>query len=103
MGYERQERCCFVEKNMNQFATCNNGERESQIDFAMCRRCHRKEVMNCKVINGEAVAAQHRVLVMEWEIQWGKKRKPEQATPRIKWWRLKEVNLKGQFREKVYG
>ena len=37
-----------------------------------------------KVINGEAVAAQHRVLVMDWEIQQGKKRKPEQATPRIK-------------------
>ena len=27
--------------------------------------------------------------------------KPEQATPRIKWWRLKEDNLKITFREKV--
>ena len=30
-----------------------------------------------------------------------KKRTPEQATPRIKWWRLKEDDLKVQFREKV--
>ena len=67
----------------------------------MCRRCHLKEVINCKFINGEAVAAHHRVLVMDWEIQRGKNRKPEQATPRIKWWRLKEDNLKVQFREKV--
>ena len=38
---------------------------------------------------------------MDWEIQRGKKRKPEQATPRIKWWRLSEDNLKVQFREKM--
>ena len=30
-----------------------------------------------------------------------KKRTPEQATPRIKWWRLKEDDLKVQFRKKV--
>ena len=83
------------------FVTYNIGGRESQIGFLMCRRCHLKEVINCKVINGEAVAAQHRVLVMDWEIQRGKKRKPEQATPSIKWWRLREDNLKVQFREKV--
>ena len=91
----------FFEKKVNQFVTYNSGGRESQIDFLMCRRCHLKEMIHCKVNNGEAVAAQHRVLVMDWEIQQGKKRKPEQATPRIKWWRLKEDNLKVQFREKV--
>ena len=48
----------------------------------------------CKVINGEAVAEQHRVLVMDWEIQRGKTRKPKQETPRIKWCRLKEDNRK---------
>ena len=91
----------FFETKLNQFATYNIGGRESQIDFLMCRRCHLKEVINCKVIDGEAVAPQHRVLVMDWYIQRGKKRKPEQATPRIKWWRLREYNLKVQFRENV--
>ena len=38
---------------------------------------------------------------MDWEIQRGKKRKPGQATPMIKWRRLKEDNLKVQLREKV--
>ena len=87
---------------MNQFVTYNSGGRERQIDVLMYRRCHLKEVINCKVINRDAVAAQHRVVVMEWEIQRGKKRKPEQATPRIKLWRLKEVNLKLQCMEKVF-
>ena len=30
-------------------------------------------MINCKVTNGEAVADKHRVLVMDWEMQWGKK------------------------------
>ena len=51
--------------------------------------------------NGESVAAQHRVLVLDWEIKCSKRRVPEQVTPKIKWWRLKEDNLKIQFREKV--
>ena len=91
----------FFDKKVNQFVTYNSRGRESQIHFLMCRRFHLKEVINCKVINGEAVSAQHRVVVMDWEIQRGKKRKPEQTTPRIKWWRLKEDNLKVQFRENV--
>ena len=69
---------------MNQFVTYDSGGRQSQIDVLMCRICHLTEVINCKVINGEAVAAQHRVLVMDWEIQRGKMGKPEQATPIIK-------------------
>ena len=73
----------FFEKKVNTFVTYNSIRRESQIDFLMCR-CHLKEVIHCKVINGEAVARQHRVLVMDWTIQRGKKRKSEQATPRIK-------------------
>ncbi len=71
----------FFEKKVNQVVTYNSRGRESPIDLLMCRRFHLKEVINCKVINGEAVAAQHRMVVMDWEIQRGKKRKPEQAKP----------------------
>ena len=42
----------FFEKKVDQFLMYN---RESQIDFLMCKRCRLKEVINCKVINGEAV------------------------------------------------
>ena len=76
-------------------------EEESRINFLMCRRQQLNEVNNCKVINVESVAAQHRVLVLDWEIKCSKRRIPEQVTPEIKWWRLKEENLKIQFREKV--
>ena len=92
----------FCNFKAKQLVTYDSGGRESQIDLLMCRRCNIKEVINCKVINGEALAAQHRVLVMDWDIQRGKKRQPEQATPRIKYWRLKEDNVKVQFRENVF-
>ena len=48
------------------------------------------------------MAAQHRVLVLDWEINGSKRRipeqvtpnikwgKPVQVTPNIKWWRLKD-------------
>ena len=32
-----------------------------------------KEVTHCKVIGWEAVTAQHRVLVTDWEVKRGKK------------------------------
>ena len=67
----------------------------------MCRRQQLQEVKNCKVINGESVAAQHRVLLMDWVIKCCKRRIPEQVTPKIKWWRLKDENIKIPFREKV--
>ena len=84
----------FFEKIPNHIVTYKSGGRESQIDFLMCRRQQLNEVKNGKVINGERVAAQHRVLVLDWEIKCSKKRVPEQVTPKIKWWRLKEENLK---------
>ena len=49
----------FFEKKVNQFVTYNSGDGESQIDSLMCRRCHLEEVINCKVINVEAVTKQH--------------------------------------------
>ena len=47
------------------------------------------------------MAAQHSVLVLDWEIKCSNRRIPEQVTAKNKWWRLKEDNLNIQFREKV--
>ena len=91
----------FFEKRPNHLVPYKSGGRQSQIDFLMCRRQQLNEVKNCKVINGESVAAEHRVLVLDWEIKCSKRRIPEQVTPKIKWWRLQEDNLNIQFREKV--
>ena len=74
----------FSEKRPNHIVTYKSGGRESQTDYLMCRRQHLNEVNNCKVINGESVAVQHRVLVLDWEIKCSKIILPEQVTQKIK-------------------
>ena len=44
----------FFEKKVNQFVAYNIGGRESHIELLMCRICHLKEVINCKVVNGNS-------------------------------------------------
>ena len=88
-------------KRPNHIVTYKSGGRQRQVDILMCRRQQLYEVKNCKVINRESVVAQHRVLMLDWEMKCSKRRVPEQVTLKIKSWRLTEENLKIQFREKV--
>ena len=60
-----------------------------------------KAVKNCKVIDGESLAAQHRVLVMDQKKEGRKKIKSEQETLSIKWYMLTEEILKNQIVEMV--
>ena len=90
----------FFKKN-SKYVTYKSGGRESQIDFLMCRRRDLKEVKNCKVIYGEHVASQHKVVVIDLEFRAVKKGRPERGAPKIKWWRLKDENLKREFKERV--
>ena len=53
----------------------------------MTRRCHIGRVINCKVIPGESLTAQHRLLVMDFNVT-PKKKVAEKRRPRIKWWLL---------------
>ncbi|KAI5617394.1 hypothetical protein C0J50_22946 [Silurus asotus] len=40
-----------------------SGEGCTQFDFILCRRCNLKEIGECKVLAGDSVARQHRVVV----------------------------------------
>ena len=55
----------------------------------MMRRDELGGVKNCKVIPGETVATQHRMLVMDINSKTRRQRKRER-TPRINWWKIKE-------------
>ena len=52
----------FVEKPAHR-VTYNSGGRSSLVDYAMVRRQRIKEVVDTKVIVGESVARQHRIVV----------------------------------------
>ena len=57
-----------------------------------------KEIENCKVIAGESVAKQHRVVVCRMCLE-AKKRKSLRAEPKIRWWKLKEEECCVKCRE----
>ena len=59
--------------------TYSSGGRQSQIDYILTRKGEQKQVKDCKVINGEAIATQHRLLVMD--INWVVKKKRTVSKP----------------------
>lgn len=68
--------------------TYSSGGNETQIDYHLVPSHLRRRVKDCKVILGESVATQHRLLVSEFFI--GRKLKPKQRLepPKIKWYNL---------------
>ena len=86
-----------------EYVTYRSGGRETQIDFILCRRKHLKEVTDCKVVNGEYVSTQHKLLITDFKIRRINKGK-QRGTPKIKWWKLKKkenAKLKSTFKEEV--
>lgn len=55
---------------------------------------------SCQVVNGESVSAQHQLVILDCKGKCAKRRK-RQSIPKIKWRKLKEEDLKMQFKEKV--
>ncbi|XP_065658149.1 uncharacterized protein LOC136082660 [Hydra vulgaris] len=77
-----------------------SGGRGTQVDYILCRRRNLKEVSDCKVISGESVAKQHRMVIcrMVFEV---KKKKRLRAEPKIRWWKLKDEDCCVKFRDEV--
>ena len=55
----------FYSKQREHLLTYRSGGNATVIDYVMVRRENLGELKNCKVIPGEAVATQHRILAME--------------------------------------
>ena len=76
--------------------TYNYGGRSSQVDYVMVTRRKIKEVVDTKVIVGESVGKQHRIVVSVIII-WTKWRKAPKPVKRIKWWKLNDSKVKSKF------
>ena len=50
----------YFRKKEEQRVTYKSGERCTQVDYVLCRRCNLKEISDCKVVVGESVVKQHR-------------------------------------------
>ena len=89
----------FVKEQAHR-VTYNSGGRSSQVDYVMVRRRMIKKMVDTKVIVGESVAKQHRIVVSAIII-WTKWRKAPKPVKRIKWWKLKDSKVKNKFKMKV--
>ncbi|KAH1250863.1 GDSL esterase/lipase [Glycine max] len=90
----------WFKKREEHLITYKSGGTCSQIDFFLIRKSDRKYCLNCKVILGESLTTQHRVLVMDVRIRDRAKRRSPMVAPRIKWWHLKGEK-QGIFLQKI--
>lgn len=89
----------FFQKTPQHLITYKSGSHSTQIDYLLTRRCHIGKVTNCKVIPGESLTAQHRLLVMDYVVT-PKKKVAEKRKPRIRWWLLNGT-MQTSFRAEV--
>ena len=71
-----------------------------QVDYILCRRCNLKEISDCKVVVGENVVKQRRMVVCRMTMET-RKRKRVKAEPKIRWWKLRKKDCCEQFRDEV--
>ena len=71
------------------------------VDYILIRRNNISKVKDCKVIPGESIATQHRILTMDIGIQTKNRVKPRRRKQQIKWWRLKDRDENRKFASKV--
>jgi hypothetical protein len=79
----------FFRMEKSHLITFNSGQYSSQIDFILTRREERPNCMDYKVIPGECVVTQHKLLVAEFYFQVCVRRDRGMKITRMRWWKLK--------------
>ena len=71
------------------------------IDYILILRNNISKVRDCKVIPGESIDTQHRILTVDIGIQAKNRVKPRRRKQQIKWRRLKDRDENRRFASKV--
>ncbi|KAK3549868.1 hypothetical protein QTP86_015490 [Hemibagrus guttatus] len=92
----------YFQKREEHRVTYKSGGRRTQVDYILCRRGNLKEISDCKVVVGESVARQHRMVVCRMTLMVCKtKRSKIEIEKKTKWWKLKKEECCEEFRQKV--
>ncbi|KAK3559553.1 hypothetical protein QTP86_013720 [Hemibagrus guttatus] len=91
----------YFQKREEHRVTYKSGGRRTQVDYILCRRGNLKEISACKVVVGESVARQHRMVVCRTLIVCKKKRSKIEIEKKTKWWKLKNEECCEEFRQKL--
>ncbi|KAK3507851.1 hypothetical protein QTP70_001422 [Hemibagrus guttatus] len=90
----------YFQKREEHRVTYKSGGRRTQVDYILCRRGNLKEISDCKVVVGESVARQHRMVVCRMTLMICKKKRSE-TEKKTKWWKLKKEECCEEFRQKL--
>ncbi|KAK3551343.1 hypothetical protein QTP70_015024, partial [Hemibagrus guttatus] len=90
----------YFQKREEHRVTYKSGGRRTQIDYILCRRGNLKEISDCKVVVGESVARQHRMVVCKMTLMVCKKKRSK-IKKKTKCWKLKKEECCEEFRQKL--
>ncbi|KAK3537061.1 hypothetical protein QTP70_000280 [Hemibagrus guttatus] len=90
----------YFQKREEHRVTYKSGGRRTQVDYILCRRGNLKEISDCKVVVGESVARQHRMVVCRMTLMVCKKKRSK-IEKKTKWWKLKKEKCCEEFRQKL--
>ncbi|KAK3544791.1 hypothetical protein QTP86_027552 [Hemibagrus guttatus] len=92
----------YFQKREEHRVTYKSGGRRTQVDYILCRRGNLKEISDCKVVVGESVARQHRIVVCRMTLMVCKKKRSKiEIEKKTKWWKLKKKECCEEFRQKL--
>ncbi|KAK3523982.1 hypothetical protein QTP70_017489, partial [Hemibagrus guttatus] len=92
----------YFQKREEHRVTYKSGGRSTQVDYILCRRGNLKEISDCKVVVGENVARQHRMVVCRMTLMVCKKKRSKiEIEKKTKWWKLKKEECCEEFRQKL--
>ncbi|KAK3511787.1 hypothetical protein QTP70_023192 [Hemibagrus guttatus] len=90
----------YFQKRDEHRVTYKSGDRRTQVDYILCRRGNLKEISDCKVVVGESVARQHRMVVCRMTLLVCKTKRSK-IEKKTKWWKLKKEECCEEFRQKL--
>ncbi|KAK3542473.1 hypothetical protein QTP86_027737, partial [Hemibagrus guttatus] len=92
----------YFQKREEHRVTYKSGGRRTQVDYILCRRGNLKEISDCKVVVGESVARQHRMVVCRMTLMVCKTKTSKiEIEKKTKWWKLKKEECCEEFRQKL--
>jgi hypothetical protein len=89
-------------KRESHLVTFHSGQYSSQIDFILARREDRRACLDCKVIPGECVVPQHKLVVADFRFRVRAHRDKRAKIARTKWWKLRGEEAQ-TFKERMLG
>ncbi|KAK3533164.1 hypothetical protein QTP70_012417 [Hemibagrus guttatus] len=90
----------YFQKREEHRVTYKSGGRRTQVDYILCRRGNLKEISDCKVVVGESVARQHRMVLCRMTLMVCKTKRSK-IEKKTKWWKLKKEECCEEFRQKL--